>query len=239
MLNPALKVSRPTYPTSTKSPRNPTISTSKNQYPSSSQLNEPPIAYLTTDFNWCFASDHSSRFPFPPGTALFPNHTFVLQYHKSIISHWNLASYIRLRHQVLEADWRGDNVTGHWHLTTLDRTHNRTTHGIFDHLIVANGHYHYPYEPRFQGRQVWEASAPSRKILHSIYYREPEAYRARNILIVGGGASGRDIARQVVVFANSVWITFTCSRPILPFGILLTDNLPSFRWLLDIRFFKK
>jgi len=180
------------------------------------------------------------QFPFPPGTALFPNHSFVLQYHKSIISRWNLSSYIHLRHEVLAADWHGDNVSGHWQLTALDHTHNRTVQARFDHLIVASGHNHYPYEPRFQGQQVWEASAPRRKILHSIFYREPEMYRGRNVLIVGGGASGRDIAQQVVGFANSVR-TIYLPPPSLPvlFSLRLTDDLPSFRWTLDIRFFKE
>ena len=179
------------------------------------------------------------QFPFPAGTSLFPNHTFVLEYHKSIISHWNLSSYIHLRQEVLGADWHGDNVSGHWRLTTLDHTHNRTIHDRFDHLIVANGHDHYPYEPRFQGQQVWEASAAGRKILHSIFYREPEVYRDRNILIVGGGASGRDIAQQVVGFANSVCTIFL-SPPLLPVlvNFRLTNDIPSFRWSLDIRFFK-
>ena len=137
-----------------------------------------------------------------------------MEYHKSIISHWNLASYIRLRHEVLAADWHGNNVSGHWELTTLDHTHNRTIYARFDHLIVANGNNHYPYEPRFQGQQVWEGSAPGRKILHSIFYREPEEYRGRNILVIGDGASGVDIARQVVNFANSVriiYLTLVCS----------------------------
>ena len=155
------------------------------------------------------------QFPFPPGTALFPNHTFVLEYHKSIISHWNLSSYIHLRHEVLAAHWHGNNVSGHWQLTTLDHTHNRTIHARFDHLIVANGHNHYPYEPRFEGQQVWEGSAPGRKVLHSIFYREPEEFHGRNILVVGGGASARDIVQQVVGFANSVR-TISLPHPCYP-----------------------
>ncbi|KAH8996632.1 hypothetical protein EDB92DRAFT_1840960 [Lactarius akahatsu] len=51
--------------------------------------------------------------PSPPGTALFPDHTFVHQYQKSMILRWDLSSYIRLRHEVLAADWHGDNVSGH------------------------------------------------------------------------------------------------------------------------------
>ena len=144
------------------------------------------------------------QFPFPLDTVLFPNHSVTLQYHKSIISHWNLSPYIRLRHEVLAADWHGDNVSGHWQLATLDHAQNRTIYARFDHLLVANGHNHYPYEPKFQGKQVWEASAPGRQILHSIFFREPEVFRGRNILLVGGGSSARDIAQQVVGFANSV-----------------------------------
>ena len=144
------------------------------------------------------------HFPFPLNTVLFPNHTVAFQYHQSITSHWNLSPYIRLRHEVLAADWHGDNVSGHWQLATLDHAQNRTVHARFDHLLVANGHNHYPYEPKFQGKQEWVASAPDRQILHSIFYREPEAFRGRNILVVGGGSSGRDIAQQVVGFANSV-----------------------------------
>ena len=144
------------------------------------------------------------QFPFPLDTVLFPNHTFALQYHKSIISHWNLSSYIHLRHEVFAADWHGDKVSGHWQLAILDYAHNRTVHAKFDHLIVAIGHSHYPYEPKFQGQQVWEASVPRRKILHSIFYRVPEVYRGHNILVVGGGASARDIVQQMVGFANSV-----------------------------------
>ncbi|KAI0291234.1 hypothetical protein B0F90DRAFT_1824041 [Multifurca ochricompacta] len=144
------------------------------------------------------------QFPFLVGTALFPNHTFVFKYHESIISHWNLSSYIHLEHEVLSADWHGNNVSGHWQLTTHDHARNRSTRARFDHLIVATGHNHYPYEPKLQGRPTWEASAPGRKVLHSMFYRDPEAYSGRNVLVVGGGASGRDIAQQVVGFANSV-----------------------------------
>ncbi|KAH9006486.1 FAD/NAD-P-binding domain-containing protein [Lactarius hatsudake] len=117
---------------------------------------------------------------------------------------------------ILAADWHGDNVSGHWQLTALDHTHNRTVHARFDHLIVATGHYHYPYEPEFQGQHAWEASAPGREILHSIFYREPEVYRGRNILVVGGGGSGQDMAHQIVGFANSTYVSLK-SSPLFPF----------------------
>ena len=169
------------------------------------------------------------RFPFPPGTALFPNHTSVLQYQKSVISHWNLSSYIHLRQEVLAADWHGNNESGHWQLTVLDHTQNHTIHVSFDHLIVASGHTHYPYEPKFEGRRDWEASELGRKVFHSAFHRSPEVYRGHNVLIVGGRASARDITQQVVGFANSVRTTCPGSCQCL--------QAPHF--FSDIRFFEE
>ncbi|KAI0264217.1 hypothetical protein BC834DRAFT_884304 [Gloeopeniophorella convolvens] len=161
-------------------------------------------------------------FPYPPGTPLFPRHTFVRQYHDSVVSHFNLSSYIRLNHEVLSTVWHGNNATGHWQVTVLDRTHNQTIQADFDHLIVASGHNHYPNEPSLQGRQAWETSSPGREVIHSIFYREPEAFRGRNVVVVGGGASGRDIAQQVVDYANSTYVAVKEDRlspipyPVIP-----------------------
>ncbi|KAI0306166.1 hypothetical protein B0F90DRAFT_1696708 [Multifurca ochricompacta] len=156
------------------------------------------------------------HFPFPVGTPLFPNHTFVFRYHQSLIDHWNLSSYIHLRQEVLSADWRGNDVFGYWQVATLDHRHNCTTQARFDHLVVASGHNHYPREPKLEGRQTWEVSGPGREVLHSVFYREPEVYSQRNVLVVGGGASGRDIVQQVAGFANSTYasVKYDPSRPI-------------------------
>ncbi|KAI0264175.1 hypothetical protein BC834DRAFT_274353 [Gloeopeniophorella convolvens] len=144
------------------------------------------------------------HFPFPPLTPLYPNHTFVLHYLESIVSHWNLSSHVRLRHEVLETRWAGTNASGHWALTARG-AEGDLVHAKFDHLIVANGHNRYPAEPYIEGRTEWETSVPGRLVLHSVYYRDPEAYRGRNVIVVGGGPSGRDLALQIVGSANSTY----------------------------------
>ena len=144
------------------------------------------------------------HFPFRPETPLYPQHPDVQQYHVDIINHWNLSSHLRLNHEILESRWIGSSEKGQWRLLIKDRLHNETTtEEEFDHLIIANGHNHYPYEPVIEGREEWERGS-HRLILHSIFYRNPEDFKARNVVVVGGGASGRDIAQQVVEFANSV-----------------------------------
>ena len=144
------------------------------------------------------------EFPFPPGTPLFPHHSKVEQYHRAIVARWNLSSYIMLHHEVVRAAWVGSQHAGHWALHVLDVAKDVQHESYFDHLIVANGHFHFPAEPHLAGRTAWEHARAGRVIVHSMYYRDPEVYRHRNVVVVGGGASGHDLAQQIVGIANSV-----------------------------------
>ncbi|OBZ71629.1 Electron transfer flavoprotein subunit beta [Grifola frondosa] len=151
------------------------------------------------------------NFTYPPNTPLFPSHEYVEQYHVDYASYHGLNTYIRLNHTVTSARWRGDNVSGQWdveveaeHASPL--AHKTVLKRSFDHLIVANGHNHYPYIPTWNGTEEWLANTlpgkPKREILHSIYYRGPEKYAGLNVVIVGAGASARDAALQVGPVAN-------------------------------------
>jgi hypothetical protein len=59
-------------------------------------------------------------------------------------------------------------------------------------VIVAIGHQHTPWMPAWPG----QAEYPGR-ILHSVDYRNPEGFGDRDVLVVGGGCSGLDIARDL------------------------------------------
>lgn len=141
-------------------------------------------------------------FTFRPGTPLFPSHEHVWQYHADYAAHFNLTRFIRVNHTVLAAGWKGSAAHGKWILdvTRTDRPSD-VQQRTFDHLVVANGHNHYPRIPHWDGEDDWLGNTPlgkpERQILHSIFYRELEAYVNKTVLIVGGGASGRDAALQV------------------------------------------
>ncbi|GJE98093.1 NAD(P)/FAD-dependent oxidoreductase [Phanerochaete sordida] len=141
-------------------------------------------------------------FTFPPGTPLFPSHEYVWQYHVDYAEHFNLTRHINVNHTVLAAGWKGSSARGKWivDVTRTDRP-EEVQQRSFDHLIVANGHNHYPRIPHWAGEDDWLGNTPlgkpKREILHSIFYREPEGYINRTVVIVGGGASGRDAALQV------------------------------------------
>ncbi|KAI0079376.1 FAD/NAD(P)-binding domain-containing protein [Panus rudis PR-1116 ss-1] len=142
--------------------------------------------------------------PFRPGTPLFPSHEWVEQYHVDYAEQFGLYPYIHVNHTVHAAGWKGNSTHGQWlvevHRSQVDGS-KQVIRRSFDHLVVANGHNHYPRVPKFNGLEEWLANTPpgrpKREILHSIFYREPERYIGRTVLVIGGGASGRDAVLQV------------------------------------------
>ena len=151
-------------------------------------------------------------YPFPPNTPLFPSHEYVESYHIDVAEKLNLTQYIQLDSEVYAAGWRGNSTHGKWEVEVRQsdlRTGQSTIlRDTFDHLVVANGHNHYPRVPHFNGTSEWLAHSPAdkprRELLHSIFYRDPEHYANQTVVVVGAGASGRDAASQVGLNAKKV-----------------------------------
>jgi putative flavoprotein involved in K+ transport len=76
---------------------------------------------------------------------------------------------------------------GGWRLsTTQGEMHAR-------HLVVATGFNREPFLPEWPGRGGFTGD-----VLHSAAYRNPSSYRGKDILIVGTGNSGAEIAVDLV-----------------------------------------
>lgn len=144
------------------------------------------------------------HFTFPPSTPLFPRHEYVQRYHRSFSDYHNLTQHVKFGHEVVGVGWIGTAVDGFWEIEVLDKSAARTLKKRVDNLINANGHNHYPFEPRLEGKQDWLKGKEGREVLHSIYFRGPERYSGLNVVVVGGGASGRDAAIQISRSAKKV-----------------------------------
>ncbi|OSD02500.1 FAD/NAD-P-binding domain-containing protein [Trametes coccinea BRFM310] len=160
------------------------------------------------------------HFTYPPLTPLFASHEYVQRYHYDYAAHYGLLPYVRLFHKVAAANWLGNAHGGKWDVEVheLNKEDPRgppasTFRRSFDHLVVANGHNHYPHIPTWNGSEGWLANTPAgtpkREILHSIYYRWPQKYTNRTVVIVGAGASGRDAALQVGQVARVAYQSLT------------------------------
>ena len=156
-------------------------------------------------------------FLFPPETPLFPPAVTVEKYLSDYTAHFALAPHIRLQTLVKSVDWLPDSQK--WKVQVESK--GLIEEPLYDLLIVANGHNHYPNIPKWNGTDEWLANTPKgtpqREIIHSIYYLRPERYTNRTVVIVGAGASGRDAALQVgktarVVSASQPYATPKSSK---------------------------
>jgi cation diffusion facilitator CzcD-associated flavoprotein CzcO len=58
-----------------------------------------------------------------------------------------------------------------------------------EQVVVAAGYEHTPYVPEWPGRERYEG-----ELLHAAHYRNPVPFRGRDVLVVGPGCSGMEIA---------------------------------------------
>ena len=56
-------------------------------------------------------------------------------------------------------------------------------------VVLATGLHHTPKVPHWPGRETFTG-----ELLHSAHYRNPRPYEGRDVLVVGAGASGAEIA---------------------------------------------
>ncbi|KAF9481035.1 FAD/NAD(P)-binding domain-containing protein [Pholiota conissans] len=147
-------------------------------------------------------------FPFPPKTPLYPSHEHIEAYHLRYAQHYSLLDHISFNHKLQKASWSGTPEKGHWDLVISDQISGRIIKRRVDHLVIGSGNHHLPRIPKWKGQEEWLNSTPpkrlQRRIIHSVYYRQPQAFTNQRVLVVGNGASGRDAASQVIHFAREV-----------------------------------
>lgn len=69
-------------------------------------------------------------------------------------------------------------------------------------VVSATGTWGHPYIPDYPGQGSFEGDQ-----LHSAHYRNPEMFRAKNILVVGGGNSGAQILAELSQVGHTTWVT--------------------------------
>ena len=117
------------------------------------------------------------RGPYPSGAATFPARDDVVRY---------LGAYAERYELDVRRDTRVDRIDregGGWVV--------RTSGGDMaaGHVVVASGYDHTGDIPEWPGRGDF-----TRPLLHAAEYRNPEPYRGRDVLVVGSGCSGAEIA---------------------------------------------
>ena len=124
-----------------------------------------------------------SRLPggrFRRGTGLFPTRDEMVSYLEDYAVRHRLAVLLETRLQ------RIDRGPGGWLL--------RTSSGDIaaDQVVMASGYAHTPFMPDWPGRDRYQG-----RLLHSAAYRNAESLGDGDLLVVGAGCSGMEIANEL------------------------------------------
>ncbi|MGN9840958.1 NAD(P)-binding domain-containing protein [Nonomuraea sp. H19] len=127
-------------------------------------------------------------YPMPEDYPAYPDHHQMARYFDDFVDHFGFRDSIIFRTEVtrvVPAEGGGWNVTSRRRDTGAETTRHYQT------VLVANGHHtdpRYP-EPAFPGADTFTGAQ-----IHSHYYRVPEEYAGKRVLVLGFGNSASDIA---------------------------------------------
>jgi cation diffusion facilitator CzcD-associated flavoprotein CzcO len=116
-----------------------------------------------------------------PGTPMFPSRDEVVAYLEGYAKRNRIE--VRLGTRLERIDRAGER----WLLQTS------AGQVAADHVIVAAGYEHTPSIPDWRGRDRFEKA-----FMHSGEYRNADRFRAADVLVVGPGCSGMEIAYDLV-----------------------------------------
>jgi cation diffusion facilitator CzcD-associated flavoprotein CzcO len=147
----------------------------------------------------------------------------VVKYLENYAKQFDLG--IRFDQQVLSA--RREN--GQWQVQTQDTLHSSPN------LVVASGYARQPLIPEWQGKETFQG-----KFIHSSEYKNGSEFKGKNVLVVGFGNSGGEIAvdlyehgaKPSIAVRNAVNVIprELAGIPILSIGIV-QNKMPA--WLAD------
>jgi dimethylaniline monooxygenase (N-oxide forming) len=146
-----------------------------------------------------------SDLPMPASYPDYPHHSQVLAYFERYDERFGLSPTISFRSRVerVRRDGEGYRVE----VRDLDGGGERG--GRYRAVLVCNGHHWQPKLPRFPG--VFDGES-----FHSRVYRSRESLRGKNVLIVGIGNSGADVACDAAPVARRTLLASRRGAHVVP-----------------------
>lgn len=144
-----------------------------------------------------------SDFPPPSHFPIYMHHSYVLKYLQLYGEKFDLLKYIRFSTEVLKIEESDDfESSGQWKVYIKDLTNGQTRVEIFDGILVCNGHHAFPNIPHISGQERFKG-----QILHSQQYKHSKNYEDKEVVVVGIGNSGVDIAVELSTVSSQVYLS--------------------------------
>jgi cation diffusion facilitator CzcD-associated flavoprotein CzcO len=183
--------------------------------------NNMSSAYRSLHINSSRQSMEYATFPMPKHYPNYLGHRMIAQYFDDYVKHFGFRDKIQFRTEVTRIEAAPG---GEWDVTIRHRDSGAERTARYSAVLVANGHHwdpRYP-EPAFPGTDTFTGEQ-----IHSHYYRTPEPYTDKRVLVLGIGNSASDIVVECSQVAKRTIFAMRRSAHVVPkylFGIP-TDHL--------------
>lgn len=124
--------------------------------------------------------------------------SLVLDYLKRFSEKFCIEDHIKFEHLVVNVSRKGSD----WELVSKDLISGKEETCSYDTILVCNGHYSEPSYPHIPGVETFTGTT-----MHSHYYRVPEVFNDKILLVIGCGPSGVDIVFDVCSHAKLVYFS--------------------------------
>jgi len=175
--------------------------------------NEMSSAYRSLHINTSRDVMGYATFPMPESLPNYPNHFQIAEYFDSYVDHFGLRDKITFRTEVVRVEPAGVG----WNVTTghRDTGERRTTR--YRAVLVASGHHWDPRwpEPPFPGSDDFTGEQT-----HAHYYKVPEPYRGKRVLVLGIGNSAADIAVETAAVSERTFLAMRRGAHVIPKYVL-------------------
>ncbi|XP_019474109.1 dimethylaniline monooxygenase [N-oxide-forming] 5-like [Meleagris gallopavo] len=144
-----------------------------------------------------------SDFPIPDDFPNYMHHSKIMEYFRMYARRFDLLRHIRFRTSVRRVAKHPDfATTGRWEVET--ESEGKQESATFDAVLVCTGHHtdaHLPLHA-FPGLDKFEGW-----YLHSRDYKSPQSFAEKQVIVVGTGNSGIDIAVELSHTAKQVFLS--------------------------------
>nr|XP_034979319.1 dimethylaniline monooxygenase [N-oxide-forming] 1-like isoform X1 [Zootoca vivipara]XP_034979320.1 dimethylaniline monooxygenase [N-oxide-forming] 1-like isoform X1 [Zootoca vivipara] len=159
--------------------------------------------YRSVVSNTCKEMSAFADFPYPEDFPVFLPHAKLLEYLRMYTKHFDLRRHIQFKSTVISVRKCPDfSATGQWDVVT--ETDGKQNSAIFDAVMVCIGYLADPSVPlkSFPGLDKFKG-----QYFHSRYYKSPEVFKGKRVLVIGMGNSGTDIAVEATRTAKKVTLS--------------------------------
>ena len=134
-------------------------------------------------------ADYSFEEHFGKQIGSYPPRAVILDYIEGRVNKAGVRDWIRFCTAVRMVNYNDD--TAKFTVTVHDLKADRMYSEVFDHVIIASGHFSTPNVPEFTGFANFNG-----RILHAHDFRDAMQFKDRDILIIGTSYSAEDIGSQ-------------------------------------------